>query len=150
MVEPQHIGMGIGDVSKLTGLSIDTLRYYEKEGLLPFVPRSEGGQRIYDDNHLGAIRFLTRLKLTGMPISRMREYMDLALEGPSGVVKRRDLLIEHRQRVVDQIEELNLNLSILDLKINLYNSGWTPGDWTDPRAEDLCLKLSLNIDEKQS
>lgn len=147
MVETESKKMSIGEVAKKTGLSIDTLRYYEKEGLLPFIPRTEGGIRVFDENHLGAIRFLTKLKLTGMPISHIREYMESSLLGSQGQPRQRDLLIEHRLKVLDQIAELNLNLKILDLKIDLYQSGWTPGDWSDPRAGALRQHLEQTIPE---
>jgi DNA-binding transcriptional MerR regulator len=145
MSESKPETMSIGQAAEKTGLSIDTLRYYEREGLLPYVPRTEGGQRLYNENHLGAIRFLTRLKLTGMPITKMREYMALAMDGAPGKPKRRQLLVDHRSQVLAQIDQLQHNLKILNLKIELYEGDWEPGDWSDPRALQLKCYLEENL-----
>jgi DNA-binding transcriptional MerR regulator len=112
--------MKIGELSERTGLSIDTIRYYERIGLLPKPAREASGHRTYDADILVWIGFLGRLKTTGMPISEMIDYARLRAEGPRTASQRRALLERHRKRVRAHIAELNDSLSVLDDKIAFY------------------------------
>lgn len=110
----------IQEVAERTGLTLHTLRYYERAGLLPRVGRNEGGHRRYTESEVSFLVFLTRLRTTGMPIHQVRHYADLVREGEHTVEARRKMLEAHRSAVRSQIDELNDNLSALDMKIEKY------------------------------
>lgn len=112
--------MKIGELAARTGLSVHTLRYYERIGLLPVAVRDSSGQRRYEASVLGWIEFLGRLKTTGMPIEGMLRYAHLREAGKKTHVQRRDLLSAHRDTVRARIAELQACLQALDDKISSY------------------------------
>ena len=112
--------MKIGTLAKRTGLSVHTIRYYERIGLLPRADRDGSGQRDYDASILIWIEFLSRLKTTGMPIREMRAYADLRAKGTDTGPQRRALLEAHREKVRAHVAELETCLLILDDKISGY------------------------------
>ncbi|BAE52768.1 MerR family transcriptional regulator [Paramagnetospirillum magneticum] len=112
--------MKIGDLAARSGLSHDTLRWYEKIGLLPRPPRSSSGHRDYDPAILAWIEFLGRLKVTGMPISQMLAYARLREQGEATLGERRQMLEAHRQVVRQRIADLQSSLAHLDAKIHHY------------------------------
>jgi DNA-binding transcriptional MerR regulator len=115
-------GLTIQEAAERAGLSIDTLRYYERAGLLPHVVRTTGGQRRYDVTNLNGIHFVTKMRATGMPIRRIREYMETPI-GPDGTSdERRAILVEHRNSMLDRMQELNDALELIDRKIALYDA----------------------------
>ena len=134
-------GLTIGEASETLGMSAHTLRYYERAGLLPAVPRTDGGLRRYQDADVELLRFLSRLRLTGMPIRQVRKYSELVRQGDSTIEERRQMMARHRKFMEDRIAELQRNLEILDLKIKLYENGWVLDDsLPNPCAEKLrCL-----------
>src|SRR5690606_2386253 len=93
----------IGDLAQATGRSIHTLRWYEREGLLPGVRRDEGNRRIYRRAHIGWLRFLGRLKRTGMSVSQMKIYAGLTAQGGKTAGKREAMLCRHREMLDRQI-----------------------------------------------
>jgi DNA-binding transcriptional MerR regulator len=103
-----------------SGLSIDTLRYYERIGLVEPPARDSGGRRTYSDDDLAWLEFLTRLRTTGMPIRLMREYAQLRHLGTGTASRRRQILVEHRTGVRERIAELQSSLATLDYKITNY------------------------------
>lgn len=113
----------IQQVAEGTGLTVHTLRYYERAGLLPPVARNEGGHRRYTAEDVTFLVFLTRLRTTGMPIHQVRRYADLVRKGPDTSGERQRMLEDHRDAVRRHMDELNDNLRALDLKIGLYESG---------------------------
>lgn len=115
--------MKIGELANRTGLSVDTLRYYERIGLLPRAARAASGHREYAATVLTWIEFLQRLKTTGMPLAGMLEYARLRDRGPETARARRRLLEAHRDRVRAHVAELQSCLTVLDAKIAGY-----PGD----------------------
>jgi DNA-binding transcriptional MerR regulator len=110
----------IAQAAAQSGLSIDTLRYYERIGLVEPPARDSGGRRVYSDEDLGWLNFLTHLRTTGMPIRMMREYAKLRHRGPGTEVRRRQILVDHRTGVYERIAELQSCLKILDYKIENY------------------------------
>ncbi len=113
--------MSISDVAELTGLSTHTLRYYEREGLMLVpVDRSSSTHRRYTEADLNWVTFLTKLRLTAMPIARMREYVELARRGDDTTAERLELLLIHRMNVVKQLDEMKKSLAAIDYKISLY------------------------------
>lgn len=112
--------MKIGALAERTGLSPDTLRYYEKIGLLPRPARDDGGRREYDVSVLPWISFLEKLKACGMPIRDRLTYARLRAEGDQTGPARRALLEHHREVVRAQVAELTACLDVLDAKIDGY------------------------------
>ncbi|MGW4378663.1 MerR family transcriptional regulator [Kitasatospora sp. NPDC004531] len=114
---PRH---GISEVSAASGLSAHTLRWYERIGLLDPVDRSHAGQRRYSDADLARLAFLTKLRLTGMPVADMVRYVELVRDGNSTRADRRQLLVDHRAEVRQRLADLHATLAVIDRKIELY------------------------------
>ncbi|MHC5654323.1 MerR family transcriptional regulator [Stappia sp. ICDLI1TA098] len=113
--------MMIGDLAQRTGLSVDTLRYYEKIGLIPAPLRDSGGRRIYDTAILGWLDFLDRLKATGLGMRDRLRYADLRTHpGVASVRERREMLERHREKVAADLDRLGETLKLLDDKVDLY------------------------------
>jgi DNA-binding transcriptional MerR regulator len=110
----------IAQAADHSGLSIDTLRYYERIGLVEPPARDSGGRRNYSEDDLSWLVFLTKLRTTGMPIRMMREYAQLRLHGSVTASRRRQILLEHRSGVRERIAELQSCLDVLDYKIKNY------------------------------
>jgi DNA-binding transcriptional MerR regulator len=110
----------IAQAAAQTGLSINTLRYYERIGLVDPPARDSGGRRSYSEADLAWLGFLTRLRTTGMPIRMMREYAQLRHRGAATAARRRQLLVEHRAEVRERVAELQSCLDMLDYKIENY------------------------------
>jgi DNA-binding transcriptional MerR regulator len=114
----------ISEAAERTGLSTHTLRYYERAGLmLGGVDRASSHHRRYSVGDITWLEFLTRLRSTAMPIARVREYVDLMREGDGTTLARLDLLIQHREAVVAQLDEMALSLAAIDFKIATYRKG---------------------------
>ncbi|MFE7412774.1 MerR family transcriptional regulator [Streptomyces laurentii] len=112
----------ISEVAALTGLSAHTLRWYERIGLMPHVDRSHTGQRRFTPRDLDWLTFVGKLRTTGMAVSDMVRYAELIREGDHTHAERRALLEGTRHHVVERIAELQDALSMLDLKIDHYQS----------------------------
>lgn len=127
--------MKIGELSRRSALSIYTLRYYEKIGLLPRADRDASGQRAYDQSILVWIAFIGRLKATGMPLREMVRYARLRERGETTVPERQGLLEKHRLKVRADMRELRDCLVLLDRKIAAYaaQKGKLTDDKPDPR-----------------
>lgn len=110
----------IGALARRSGRSVYTLRWYEREGLMPGVIRDNGGRRVYREDHLVWLEFLDRLRLTGMSVAEMRRYAELVLEGRATLGDRRALLELHRQRIVADIEDRRRALALVEAKIEYY------------------------------
>jgi DNA-binding transcriptional MerR regulator len=110
----------IAQAAERSGLSIDTLRYYERIGLIDPPARDAGGRRAYADEDLRWLEFLTKLRTTGMPIRMMREYAQLRHRGVGSAGRRRQILVEHRAAVLARIAELQGCLEVLNYKITNY------------------------------
>ncbi|MEM9566045.1 MAG: MerR family transcriptional regulator [Actinomycetota bacterium] len=112
----------IAEASAVTGVSVDTLRYYERAGVLPDIARTAGGQRAYSDEDLGWIAFVRRLRATGMSMRGIAEYTAMVRAGAGTVAERRRFLEDHRATVAGAIEELTAALAVLDGKIAHYEA----------------------------
>lgn len=127
--------MQIGELSRRSGLSVDTLRYYEKIGLIEPPARDGGGRRDYDPDILRWIDFLGRLKATGMGIGERVRYAELRREGAGSLTERREILEAHRQAIAERIEALQQSLDLMDDKIDLYGR-MERGEPVDPAFAD--------------
>ena len=111
--------MTIGEFSAITGISAYTLRYYEKKGLL-HVERDCGGRRDYSADDIEWVKFIQRLKNTGMLVRDMKHYSDLRYQGDETMEERMELLIHHRKSVVEERKKWDEYLCNLDEKIGIY------------------------------
>ena len=112
----------IAETAEACGVSVDTLRYYERAGVLPEIGRNQLGQRIYRTDDLGWISFVRRLRATGMSMQRITTYITMVREGEGTVGERRQLLSDHRATVAAAIVELTEALNVLDRKIAHYSA----------------------------
>lgn len=110
----------IQQVSGRTGLSVYTLRYYERNGLLEPVNRAANGHRRYSAMDITRIEFLSKLRMTGMPIRQMQEYAELMRQKPDAIEERRAILEAHEQAVQQQIQQLTQSLEMIQWKIQNY------------------------------
>lgn len=113
--------MTIKEVSKKYDISEDTLRYYERIGLLPKVPRTKSGIRNFDDNSCKWIEFIKCMRSAGMRIEALIEYMNLFKEGQKTVTARKNLLLEQREILEAKRKDITTTIERLDYKISLYN-----------------------------
>ncbi|GGE35596.1 hypothetical protein GCM10011391_12920 [Pullulanibacillus camelliae] len=111
----------ISQLSKETGVSIHTLRYYEKEGILPPVKRNEKGIRIYDTDDIEWIKFARCLRQTGMGIAEMKQFAQLVIQGEETKQERIRLLRQQNRRIKAQIEQLMSYTEVINHKIELYS-----------------------------
>jgi DNA-binding transcriptional MerR regulator len=114
-----------GQVAEKTGFSLDTLRYYERIGLLDDIARNSGGQRVFTEDDVAWLRILRCLRDTGMPIQRMVRYAELARGGDATVPERLELLREHDQEIDEKIAHLRVEQDHIRAKIAYYQSELT-------------------------
>jgi DNA-binding transcriptional MerR regulator len=113
--------LSISDAAELTGLSAHTLRYYERAGLmLDAVERAPSSHRRYTEDDIRWVTLLTKLRATGMPIRRIREYAELVRAGEGNEPERLALLEAHREAVLEQLDGMRRNLEAIEYKIELY------------------------------
>jgi DNA-binding transcriptional MerR regulator len=108
------------EMAEACEVSIDTLRYYEREGLLHAIERTDGGQRRYRRDDVAWVNILRCLRVTAMPIRDMRRFAELTREGDGAVPQRLALLQAHRESVRRQLAELDEALRTIDHKIEIY------------------------------
>lgn len=122
-------GVSIAEAARRTGVSVHTLRYYERAGLVvTAVPRTATGRRRYQQLDLDWITVCTRLRATGMPIRTIRRYAELIAAGYGNEQQRLALLEAHRADVTAKLAELHHNLELIDHKIDVYRGRLTAGD----------------------
>lgn len=112
--------MTIAEVSKRYEVSADTLRYYERIGLLPKVTRNTSGNRDYTEEDCNWVSFIRCMRNAGLSIEALIEYVSLFQEGNKTVTARKEILLEQRRQLAEKIEELNATLTLLDSKIDGY------------------------------
>ena len=110
----------IQQVAEATGLSVHTLRYYERCDLIAPVQRANNGHRRYSAQDIRWIQFLTKLRMTGMPLRQIQQYATLLRQQPDAVQERRAILEAHRQTVLEHLQQLQENLAVIDWKIRHY------------------------------
>jgi DNA-binding transcriptional MerR regulator len=117
--------MTIAEVADLLDVSAHTLRYYEREGLVE-VGRDGLGHRVYSSDAVRRLVFVTRMRLSGMPMRDLQHYIALVDEGEATVPDRLDMLIEHRDTIRRRIRELTLSLAATEFKIATYGGATGP------------------------
>jgi MerR family transcriptional regulator, aldehyde-responsive regulator len=114
--------MKIAEVSERYGLSLDTLRYYERIGLIPPVNRNESGIRDYNELDLRRVEFIKCMRSAGLPVEILIDYVALVQKGDKTIAARKEILIEQRKLLVDRMNEMQKTLDILDHKIEVYEN----------------------------
>ena len=114
--------MKIAEVSERYGISADTLRYYERIGLIPPVNRNESGIRDYGEIDLRRVEFIKCMRSAGLPIETLIEYVGLVQQGDQTNKARKEILIEQREQLLTRMAEMQKTLDILDYKISLYEN----------------------------
>ena len=112
--------MKIAEVSERYGISADTLRYYERVGLIPPVHRNEGGIRDYNELDLRRVDFIKCMRNAGLPVEVLIEYMRLVQQGDRTIDARKEILVEQRDLVATRLKEMEKTLDLLNHKIDIY------------------------------
>ena len=131
-------GVSIAEAARLSGVSVHTLRYYERSGMMPSPPaRTSGGTRRYRDAELEWIHTCTKLRSLGMSTGLIRRYVELVCAGPGNERERLLLLEAHRDRVLGQLAALSEDLEMIGGKIKVYRERVEQGTadrlWSAPR-----------------
>lgn len=113
----------IGELSARTGRSIYTIRWYEKQGLIPGVARDAGGRRLYAEHHVAWLDLIDRLRRTGMSVAQLRDYVSLTKKGKAALPEQRALLEAHGVRVRETIADWTEALALIEAKVDFY------GEW---------------------
>ena len=117
--------MTIAEVSRACSIPVDTLRYYERIGLLPPVNRSKSGSRDYTDSDRQWVSFIKCMRAAGIPVEALIDYVALFQQGDTTREARRQLLVEQREALRGRVEELQKTLDYLTEKIRRYDE-WNP------------------------
>lgn len=111
----------IQETAKKVNMTIYTLRYYENAGILPTVERDVHGNRLFSDDDIEWINLIRCLRKAGMPISMIKHYVDLYLEGNGTLQGRKQIMVDQKQKVEQKLEEFNQYLELINRKIEHYN-----------------------------
>lgn len=133
----------IGEVSEKMGIPVSTLRYYDKEGILPLIERSENGRRVFTDKDLIMLNTIECLKNTGMQLKDIKQYIDWCAEGSSTAQQRYDLFAERKKAVEEQIAQLQKTLKTINYKYEFYRKALEQGypDVCDSDRSDLASRI---------
>jgi MerR family transcriptional regulator, aldehyde-responsive regulator len=112
--------MKIAEVSEQYGLSSDTLRYYERIGLIPPVNRNGGGIRDYNELDIRRVEFVKCMRSAGLPVEVLIEYIGLVQQGDETIEARKEILMEQRELLVARMAQMQKTLDILNHKIEVY------------------------------
>jgi DNA-binding transcriptional MerR regulator len=117
----------IKDAAEIMNVPTSTIRFYDKEGLLPFVERMESGYRIFSENDLAMLRTIDCLKKTGMPIKQIRQFISWVQQGDGSLNDRYELFLERKKAVEAQMAELQSTLDVVNFKCWYYKSAIEAG-----------------------
>ena len=117
----------ISEVAKELNLTVYTLRYYDKEGLMPFIERTSSGIRVFKESDISALKIVECLKASGMPIKEIKNFIDWCSDGDSTLQQRYDMFIERKATVEAQMEELKKTMEIIEHKCFYYKTALEAG-----------------------
>ncbi|KQY94003.1 MerR family transcriptional regulator [Paenibacillus sp. Root52] len=117
----------IGEVAKKLDLTVYTLRYYDREGLMPFVERTSSGTRLFKESDIDFLKIIQCLKATGMPIKDIKDFIAWCSEGDSTLKQRHEMFMERRASVEAQIAELQKTMEVIDHKCAYYECALNAG-----------------------
>lgn len=129
--------MNIGEISKITGLSISTLRYYDKNGLLPNLSRSNGIRKFNKDD-LQTLKMINCLKISGMNIKEIKQFIDWCSIGDETIEKRLNMFIDQEKNINNQIKKLQDSLKLIKFKKWYYKKA------LDDKTENIVKNISVN------
>lgn len=144
----------IAEASKRSGLSIYTLRYYEKEGLMPYVQRNSAGIRNFKESDFEWLAIINCLKASGVPIKQIREFVGWCMEGDGTLEKRLEFFKNHKKNMERQLEEFNKNMEVINYKLWYYETAVAAGtaaihdDSKIPHHEDAVAAGTAPIQSK--
>ena len=140
--------MTIGEIANILAVSVHTLRYYERIGLIQQVDRVSG-RRNYSKADLAWLEFIQRLKRTRMPLKEILQYANLWYEGDRTIKQRKAMLLTHRHRLVDEMAALQAHLDILDRKIELVRNSRKTRRYFAPPGRGLDRMLRAHVPPKR-
>ena len=117
----------IRQVAEKMGVTVSTLRYYDKEGLLPFVDKKPNGTRVFKDEDFKGLAIITCMKSSGMSIKDIKKFMDFCNEGDRALKQRLEIFLERKEAVQKQMEELNKVMETINYKIWYYETAIEAG-----------------------
>ncbi|XRG79357.1 MerR family transcriptional regulator [Rossellomorea sp. GAMAL-10_SWC] len=117
----------ISEVAKELNLTVYALRYYDKEGLMPFVERTTSGIRVFKESDIEALKVIECLKATGMPIKEIKNFIEWCSDGDSTLQQRYDMFLERKASVEAQMEELKRTMEIIQHKCSYYKTALEAG-----------------------
>ena len=123
----------VGEIAKRLGVTASTLRYYDKEGLLPFVERSSGGMRMFQESDIAWLQIIGCMKKAGMSIKDIRQYIEMALQGDSTIEPRLALFRHQREVLAAQMAELQRAMELVDYKCWYYETAKVAGTTDIPQ-----------------
>lgn len=115
------MNFSIKEVAEKFNISPYTLRYYEREGLIPSVQRTNSGRRVYTDVDLGWIQIVCCMRATGMSISYIKNYVDLCINGKDTLEERRKIILEQKKIIKEEIKKYTDLLELVDMKLDYYD-----------------------------
>lgn len=142
----------VGEMAKMLGVAASTLRYYDKEGLLPFVERSAGGIRMFRESDLEWLRVIGCMKKAGMSLRDIRQYMELVIQGDDIIDARLEIFRRQRKTLETQMAELQHTMDMVDYKCWYYETAQKTGTIETPKNLPLeqvpeplrAIRLELN------
>ena len=117
----------IKDAARIMNVPASTIRYYDKEGLLPFIERQESGCRVFSEKNMEALRIIDCLKKTGMSIKEIRQFSQWLEQGDASLRQRYEMFLERRRTVETQIEEMKKTLDMINYKCRYYEEAIAAG-----------------------
>lgn len=117
----------VGEIAKVLGIPASTLRYYDQEGLLPFVERSSGGIRMFTDKDYEWLKVIACLKKSGLSIKNIKAFIDMAARGDESLAERYELFHARRDAVKEQLKEMQETLDLLEFKCWYYQQAIADG-----------------------
>lgn len=124
----------VGEMAQKIGIPASTLRYYDQQGLLPFVERSHGGVRMFREGDYEWLQIIQCLKKTGMPLKDIRAFVLMAMQGDATIDARLDMMLRQRDAVQHQMQELAQTLETLEFKCWYYQTASAAGTTDVPRS----------------
>ncbi len=122
----------IGEMAKKLGVPASTLRFYDKQGLLPFVERSAGGIRVFRESDYGWLKIIGCLKDSGLQLKEIRDFINMAMQGDETIAARLELFRRRREAIKEQMEELQQTLDVVDFKCWYYETALEAGTTAAP------------------
>ena len=117
----------IGEADRLTGLSVSTLRYYDREGMFPNIERSHGGNRVFSDREIDTLKIIECLKISGMSINEIKEFLQWCQEGDASLQKRQEIFYKRLAEMEKQMEALQDTINKLKFKCWYYDTAVSAG-----------------------